>query len=109
MTSERLEQLADELEIDVIGASPASHYSETERHIRERAERGLFAGMRFTMARPEVSCHPELLVEGARTVVSAALCYWIPGPKSGSGEGRLPRYAWSDYYGVLLTTTECFA
>ena len=48
---------------------------ETERHIRERRERGLFADMRFTMARPEQSCHPELLLEGARTVVSAALCY----------------------------------
>ena len=27
------------------------------------------------MARPEVSCHPELLLDGARTVVAAALCY----------------------------------
>ena len=31
----------------------AEAYVETERHIRERRERGLFADMRFTMARPE--------------------------------------------------------
>ena len=35
------------------------------------------------MARPEVSCHPELLLDGAaRTVVSAALCYWAPTRRS---------------------------
>ena len=53
-----LERLAEELGIDVVGAAPAEPYEETERHIRERRERGLFADMRFTMARPEVSCHP---------------------------------------------------
>lgn len=101
MTGERLEQLAEELGIDVIGASPASHYAETERHIRERRERGLFADMRFTMAQPEISCHPESLFEGARTLVSAALCYWTPGPTVGRREGRLPRYTWSDHYRAL--------
>ena len=57
--------------------------------------------MRFTMARPEVSCHPETLLEGARTVVSAALCYYAPAPEPAAGEGRLPRYAWRDHYALL--------
>jgi epoxyqueuosine reductase len=57
--------------------------------------------MRFTMAQPEVSCHPERLLAGARTVISAALCYYVPGPDPGSGEGRLPRYAWIDAYALL--------
>ena len=74
----RLERLAEELGIDVVGAAPAEPYDETERHIRERRARGLFADMRFTMAQPEVSCHPETLLAGARTVVSAALCYYAP-------------------------------
>src|SRR5215210_3253940 len=69
--------------------------------IRERRERGLFADMRFTMAQPEVSCHPEQLLEGARTVVSAALCYWADGPPPPPGHGRLPRYTWSDAYSKL--------
>ena len=51
---------------------------------------------RFTLARPEVSCHPELLLAGARTVVSAALCYYAPGPEPEPGEGRLARYTWRD-------------
>jgi epoxyqueuosine reductase len=98
---DELERLAEELGIDAIGAAPAEPYAETERHIRERRSRGLFADMRFTMARPEVSCHPELLVPGARSVVSAALCYWEPGPELGPGEGRLPRYTWHDAYAEL--------
>jgi epoxyqueuosine reductase len=101
VTQRELERSARELGIDVVGAAPAEPYEETERHIRERRARGLFARMRFTMAQPEVSCHPERLLPGARTVVSAALCYFTPGHSPGSDEGRLPRYAWKDYYSEL--------
>ncbi|MGH3022054.1 MAG: tRNA epoxyqueuosine(34) reductase QueG [Gaiellaceae bacterium] len=101
MTTAELSRLAEELGIDVVGAAPARPYDETERLIRERRARGLFADMRFTMAQPEVSCHPETLLPGARTVVSAALCYYAPAPDAGPREGRLPRYAWSDRYAEL--------
>jgi epoxyqueuosine reductase len=101
MTTAELSRLAEDLGIDVVGAAPAEPYDETERHIRERRARGLFADMRFTMAQPEVSCHPETLLPGARTVVSVALCYYAPGPEPGPEEGRLPRYAWSDRYAEL--------
>ena len=101
MTAAELARHAAELGLDVVGAAAAEPYEETERHIRERRERGLFADMRFTMARPEVSCHPESLLPGARTVVSAALCYYAPGPAPEAGQGCLPRYAWRDHYAVL--------
>jgi epoxyqueuosine reductase QueG len=52
MQATGLRKLADELGLDVVGAAPASAYEDTERHIRERRARGLFADMRFTMARP---------------------------------------------------------
>jgi epoxyqueuosine reductase len=101
MRAEALARLAEELGLDVIGAAPAAPYVDTERHIRERRARGLFADMRFTMARPEVSCHPETLLEGARTVVSAALCYWADGEVPPRGHGRLPRYTWWEAYAAL--------
>jgi epoxyqueuosine reductase len=101
MTAAELERLAEELGLDVVGAAPASAYGDTERHIRERRARGLFADMRFTMAQPEISCHPEALLPGARTVVSAAHCYYTPEPARGPGEGRLARYTWYDGYAVL--------
>jgi epoxyqueuosine reductase len=101
MTAAELERLAEELGIDAIGAAPAEPYSDTERHIAERGERGLFADLKFTMAQPEVSCHPEALLPGARTVVSAALCYYADGPELEPGDGRLPRYTWTDAYARL--------
>jgi epoxyqueuosine reductase len=101
MTAAELERLAEELGLDVVGAAPASAYEDTERHIRERRARGLFADMRFTMAQPDVSCHPESLVPGARTVVSAAHCYYSPEPPLEAGEGRLARYTWYDGYAIL--------
>ena len=93
MQADELARLGEELGLDAVGAAPVAPYEATERHILERRARGLFADMRFTMARPEVSCHPETLLEGAHTVVSAALCYYAPAPEPGTGEGRLPRYA----------------
>lgn len=101
MDAVALRDIAQRLGLDAVGAAPAGPYEETERHIRERRARGLFGAMRFTMAVPETSCHPERLLPGARSVVSAALCYWAPGPVPGNGEGRLPRYAWFDAYTAL--------
>jgi epoxyqueuosine reductase len=99
MRAAELERLAEDVGLDVVGAARAEPYADTERHIAERKARGLFADMRFTMARPEESCHPERLLPNARTVVSAALCYYAPAPEP--GEGRLPRYAWRDNYAEL--------
>jgi epoxyqueuosine reductase len=106
VTTRELERLAEELGIDVVGAAPAEPYAETERHIRQRREQGLFADMRFTMARPEVSCHPESLVPEARTVISAALCYYAPEPDREPAQGRLPRYTWFHAYAELREKLE---
>jgi len=101
MNAAELNRLAREFGLDVIGAAPVAPYEETEKHIRERRERGLFADMRFTMARPEESCHPETLLDGARAVVSAALCYYAEAGEPPQGHGRLPRYTWRDAYAEL--------
>jgi len=107
VNTKELERLGSEVGLDVVGAARAEPYAETERHIRERRARGLFADMRFTMAQPHVSCHPEALLPNARTVVSAALCYYAPGGEPRAGEeGRLPRYTWDDRYAELREKLE---
>lgn len=106
MTAQELERIAGELGLDAIGAAPAEPYSDTERHITERKAHGLFADLKFTMAQPEVSCHPETLLPDARTVVSAALSYYADGPELEPGEGRLARYTWSDAYAQLRESLE---
>jgi epoxyqueuosine reductase len=86
----------------VLGAAPAAPYAEAEAAIESRRARGLFADMRFTMHQPERSCHPERLVRGARTVLSALLPVWRPEPPRPDGPvGRMPRYAWGDPYARL--------
>jgi epoxyqueuosine reductase len=106
VTASDLERLGEALGLDAVGATPAVAYEETERHIRERRSRGLFADMKFTMAQPERSCHPETLLEGARTVISAALCYYVPEPERADAQGRLPRYTWYDAYAELRVKLE---
>src|SRR5947208_10105819 len=101
MNAAEIVHLGETLGLDAVGVTRAEAYDGTERHIVERRERGLFAGMKFTMARPEVSCHPETLLPGARSVVSAALCYWRPEAPLEPGEGRLARYTWDDAYAEL--------
>ena len=101
MTGDDVRRLGEELDLDAVGVARAEAYAETERIIGERRARGLFAEMKFTMAQPEVSCHPETLLPGARTVISAALCYWRPEAPLGPGQGRLARYTWDDTYAEL--------
>jgi len=101
MTGPELSRLGEKLGLDAVGAAPVEAYTETERHIRERRDRGLFADMQFTMAKPEISCHPETLLPEARTVVSAALCYYASAPEQPDGTGRLPRYTWHHAYADL--------
>src|SRR5438874_6535399 len=101
MNAAEIVHLGETLGLDAVGVARAEAYDETERHIIERRERGLFAGMRFTMAQPERSCHPETLLEGARSVVSAALCYWQAEAPLSPGQGRLARYTWTDGYAAL--------
>jgi epoxyqueuosine reductase len=106
VTSAELQRIAEELGLDVVGAAPAEPYEGTERDIRERRARGLFADMKFTMAQPETSCHPETLLAGARTVVSAAHCYYAEEPERPPAHGRLARYTWTDAYAELRVKLE---
>jgi epoxyqueuosine reductase len=99
-----LQELAARVRDDgiVLGAAPAAPYVAAEDAIRARRARGFFADMRFTMQQPERSCHPERLVRGARSVVSALLPVWRPAPpRPGGPTGRLPVYAWADPYARL--------
>ncbi len=101
MRAPELRETCARLGFDAYGVARAEAYEATEQHIRDRRRRGLFAGMRFTMARPEESCHPERLLPGARTVVSVAHCYWRPEEVPEPGQGRLARYTWDDAYAGL--------
>jgi hypothetical protein len=50
MTGEDVRRLGEELGLDAVGVARAEAYDDTERAIRDRRSRGLFAEMKFTMA-----------------------------------------------------------
>jgi epoxyqueuosine reductase len=89
--------------IDACGVCRAEPYQRAERAIGERSALGLFADMGFTMRRPDISCHPELALRDASSVVAVAQSYARPEPeKPGDApRGRMPRYARRDEYAVL--------
>ena len=102
MQGEQLARLGDELGLDVVGAAPAEPYDETERHIRERRARGLFADMRFTMARPGgLVPSGDAARRGAHGRLGRALLLARRASEPPPGHGRLPRYTWCDAYAVL--------
>jgi epoxyqueuosine reductase len=106
-----LRERAYELGIDELGVCRAEPYERAEHAIDDRRARGLFADLRFTMARTAASCHPERLVDGAASVVSTALCYWRPdGQPAGEGPfGRIARYTRDDAYVALTERLEVLA
>ncbi|MDX6494759.1 MAG: epoxyqueuosine reductase [Gaiellales bacterium] len=89
--------------IDACGICRAEPYQRAERAIGERSALGLFADMGFTMRRPDISCHPELALRDARSVVVVAQSYARPEPEKpdDAPRGRMPRYARRDEYALL--------
>jgi epoxyqueuosine reductase len=89
--------------IDACGVCRAEPYLRAERAIGERSAAGLFADMGFTIRRPDRSCHPELALRNARSVVAVAQSYARPEPEkpNDAPRGRMPRYARRDEYAVL--------
>lgn len=110
--TQALHDWAIELGLDAVGVAQAEPYERAEQAIADRSARGLFADLKFTMSRPETSCHPEGLVEHASSVISAALSYWAPDEAAAPGvgtTGRIARYTRGDAYQALADRLERIA
>ena len=70
-------------------------------HPRARAHAGSSPTCGSRWPGPRSRAIPSSCSTGARTVVSAALCYFATRPEPARGEGRLPRYTWRDEYALL--------
>ena len=74
------------------------------QQLQDREDRHLTNGLKFTYLRPERSTHPELLVDGARTVIVGVRSYAYDSPidvDNGRLHADIARYAWDDHYGKL--------
>ncbi|MSQ10971.1 MAG: tRNA epoxyqueuosine(34) reductase QueG [Dehalococcoidia bacterium] len=97
---------AHRLGFQAVGFTSAERFTATEDVLLQRIDAGLMAGLPwFTAERARLSCRPDDLLAGARSIVALAASYRTaapPAPVDSVTRGRVARYAWGqDYHTVL--------
>lgn len=99
----QLKRDARELGFDLVGVAPAVTPTGVSR-LHEWIARGFAGEMEYIPRREAAYAHPRHLLDGARSVIVAAMNYKTDGPQpAGPNEGRIARYAWgaADYHLVV--------
>ena len=108
LNSLTIKEYAYSLGFDIARITNADDFPEAERIIKERIAQGLMDGLPwFTAERADVSCHPDALLPEARSIISLAMTYLVPGTLVEGDEenilrGRISRYAWGDDYHDII-------
>ncbi len=111
-----IKEYAYSLGFDIARVTTADDFPEAERIIKERIAQGLMDGLPwFTAERAAVSCHPDVLLPEARSIISLAMTYLVPDTQAEENaedtpHGRISRYAWGDdYHDIIKPKLEQFA
>ncbi len=111
-----IKEYAYSLGFDIVRITSADDFPEAERVIKERIARGRMDGLPwFTSERADVSCHPDVLLPEARSIISLAMTYLVPDAQDGEDtedtpRGRISRYAWGDdYHDIIKPKLQQFA
>ncbi len=129
-----IKEYAYGLGFDIARITSAEAFPEAERVIKERIAQGLMDGLPwFTAERAGVSCHPDVLLPDARSIISLAMFYLTGQPDkenagvgdaiwgtgnaptqepvpTGGPRGQISRYAWGDdYHEVIKPKLQRFA
>ncbi len=94
-----------ELGFDIVGITTSEPFLRDEQASIERIRQGLMDGLPwYTEERVHRATHPEVLLEGAKSVISLAISYNTGAPEARDGvpAGRVGRYAWGDDYHKLI-------
>src|SRR5713101_4933993 len=101
-----IKEYAYSLGFDIVRITSAEEFLDTERIIKERISQGLMDGLPwFTAERAEVSCYPDALLPGARSIIALAMFYLTEQPdevESDVPRGCISRYAWGDDYHEII-------
>ncbi len=86
-----------------VGVTTAEMLADARSAIRDRIERDLVDGMRFTFKNPERSTNPAASMPTARSVIVAARPYLteVDPARPAGPHARIGRYAWEDHYAPL--------
>ncbi len=102
---ESVKELGRSLGFDLVGITTAESFPRDEAAAVERVRSGLMDGLPwYTEERVRKATNPEMLLAGARSIISVAISY-NTGEAKPTGEGphgRFARYAWNeDYHQVM--------
>ena len=101
-----IKEYAYSLGFDIARITSAEEFPDDERIIKERISQGLMDGLPwFTAERAEVSCYPDALLPGARSIIALAMFYLTEQPdevESDVPRGCISRYAWGDDYHEII-------
>ncbi len=109
-----IKEYAYSLGFDAVRITTAAEFPAAEHIIKERIAQGFMEGLPwFTAERAAVSCHPDVLLPDAQSIIALAQCYLTeqPEPPHGSQpQGRISRYAWgNDYHDSIKPKLQQFA
>ena len=96
-----IKTLAREMGFDLVGIASAEPFLRDEEAAVQRVRDGLMDGLPwYTEERVRKATHPEVLLPGARSIVSLAMSYFTgdPTPGAPAPRGKIARYAWGDDY-----------
>ena len=103
--SAKIKSLAKNLGFDVVGITSAEPFVRDEEAAVKRVREGLMDGLSwYTEERVRKANRPQVLLEGAKSVVSLALSYNYgeAQPEGDGPHGKIGRYAWgNDYHDVM--------
>ncbi len=101
-----IKEYAYSLGFDIVRITSAEEFPDAERIIKERISQGLMDGLPwFTAERTEVSCNPNALLPGARSIIALAMFYLTEQPDEAESDvprGCISRYAWGDDYHEII-------
>ncbi len=106
-------QYARECGFDIAGITTADAFARDEAAAVQRVRDGLMDGLAwYTEERVRRANRPQVLLEGAQSVVSLAMSYNTgqPKPVGAPPHGKVARYAWGqDYHDVIKARLRRFA
>ena len=107
-----IRQYGRELGFDVVGITTAEPFLRDEQAAIQRVRQGLMDGLPwYTEERVHRATHPEVLLPGARSIISLAISYLSDDvePDDDGLAGKIARYAWGeDYHRVLKSKLRDF-
>lgn len=97
--TKKLKKKAIEIGFHKIGIARAEALNQEGENLKNWLEKGFHAEMKWMEREPEKRANPQILFEGAKSVIVLALNYFTPHEHENSEvKGKISRYAWGDDY-----------